>query len=182
MLFRLTSLIVTSIIPPKSGTSYLRRALSSPLTSSYYGTLDTVLALLNNHRQHPAWLPSHCFLGLQYFVFFTNHVGHATFLAQCCAGPHSWYDRVNKGGPSLDLVPGYLLAACHGSQAFIYCPTMFSSYEVVIVCYYRQTHIVNESWRKSKVNKKITRKTVSISVPNLSRRAFRWFFAASVHL
>lgn len=68
MLFRPISFIVTSIIPPKFGTLYLRRALSSLLTSSYYGTLDAVLALLNNHRQHPAWLPSHWFLGLQYLV------------------------------------------------------------------------------------------------------------------
>lgn len=155
ILFRPTSLIVASIILPKSGTSYPEMALSSPLTSSYYGTLDAVLAPLNNHRQHPAWLPSHCFLGLQYFVFFTNNVGHATFFFQCCAGPHSWYDRVNKGDPSLNLVPGYLLAACHGSLAFIYWPIIFSSYEVVIGCYSRETHIVNESGRTSKVNKKI---------------------------
>lgn len=119
ILFRPTSLIVTSIILPKSSTSYPEMALSSPLTSSYYGTLDAVLALLNNHRQHPAWLPSHCLLGLQYFVFFTNNVGHATFFFQCCAGPHSWYDSVNKGDPSLNLVPGYLLSACHSSLAFI---------------------------------------------------------------
>lgn len=69
ILFRPTSLIVTSIILPKSGTSYPETALSSPLTSSYYGTLDAVLARLNNLRQHSFPLlfrtPVLCFLHKQ---------------------------------------------------------------------------------------------------------------------